>query len=132
MATIEQANAYFEVRENEDWAELEPALKTALLQDAQDYILSAYSIRQVLNAYEERLLDVATYRLAALFAIAPPKVASAPSIKKESKEGANIGKKEVEYFEASVDPYPYITALVRPLLASASTGQGIYQGWTAP
>lgn len=114
MATIEQATIYNTVRKNEQWDMLTPNAAQALLTDAEDYIRNAYSIRSYLTADEGRILDSAIYRLAATFQTIPPQVANTAALKSEKKEGAGF-KKEVEYFAASGDPYPYITALVSRL-----------------
>lgn len=126
MATLEQANTYQAIRENDDWAELAPALATALLQDAEDYIRGTYPVRPDLTLDEQQRFDAIVCRLAGIFQTKPPQDTAAPAIKKEAKEGAGF-KKEVEYAETGSDPYPYITAVIRPLLRTAS-GATLYQG----
>jgi hypothetical protein len=121
MPTIEQAQVYNAARKNDDWLDLTPTSANALLVDAEDYIRGAYSIRADLDIDEYRMLDAAICRLAAVFQKSPPQVTPSQSLKKDIKEGAGF-KKEQEFFEGSGDPYPYITAVLRPLLAQASTG----------
>lgn len=125
MATLEQSNTYNEVRGNEEWSELPAAQARALLQDAEDYIRGAYSIRSNLTEDEQRTFDGIVCRLAAIFQNKPPQVDATASIKKESKEGAGF-KKEVEYNAASSDPYPYVTAALRSLLQAPKTS--LYMG----
>lgn len=127
MATLEYANTYNEIRGNEDWADLDPAPARALLTDAEDYIRSAYPIRTVLDADEQRVFDGLVCRLAAIFQKHPPAVAGTQAIKKESKEGVGF-KKETEYVAASSDPYPYLTAVIRPFLQTASSASGFAIG----
>lgn len=119
MATLEQANTYNEVRGNELWSDLEPAQVRALLADAEDYIRSVYPIRSDLDATEQRIFDGVVCRLAGIFQTKPPAVAGTPAIKKESKEAAGF-KKSVEYADTPADPYPYVTAVLRPYLRTAS------------
>jgi hypothetical protein len=126
MATLEQANSYNAVRGNENWSDLDTPVAVALLQDAEDYIRAVYPVRSDLTIDEQRIFDGIVCRLAAIFQSKPPQVDAVASIKKESKEGAGF-KKEVEYNAASDDPYPYITAVIRPFLQSASRS-GIYVG----
>ncbi len=125
MATLEQANAYNTIRGNDAWSKLASPAATALLIDAEDYI-RAYGIRANLTDDEQRMFDNIVCRLAAIMQTKPPQVAAAPTIKKESKEGAGF-KKEVEYVAAASDPYPYITAVIRPFLQGV-TGSGLYVG----
>ena len=129
MATLEQANTYNSVRGNDDWSELvdeAPQQAVALLQDAEDYIRSTYPVRPALTAEEQRIFDGIVCRLAAVFQANPPQIASSAAVKSEKKEGAGF-KKETEYFEAGADPYPYVTAVIRPFLQVAS-GKGVYMG----
>jgi hypothetical protein len=121
MATLEQASIYNTARGNTAWATLNSPLATALLQDAEDYIRSVYPVRSGLTADEQRLFDGIVCRLASIFQTKPVQVAAAAAIKSEKKEGAGF-KKEVEYADAGSDPYPYVTAVVRPLLVSTGTG----------
>lgn len=128
MATLEQATAYNELRGYEDWSELPDAQAAALLQDAEDYIRTAYRVRSDLTAGEHRVFDNIVCRLAAMFQTKPPQVAATPAIKKESKEGAGF-KKEVEYVAVGSDPYPYITAVIGSFLRPETpTGSGVYMG----
>lgn len=120
MATLDQANLFHAVRDNTAWGNLDPSKAEALLQDASDYIRSRYGVRSVLTNDEQRLLDQAVYRLAGIFQTNPPAGAAMPSIKSEKKELAGM-KKEVEYTSADPDPYPYITAIVQPLLRAAAS-----------
>ncbi|MBD8699281.1 hypothetical protein IFT54_05555 [Sphingomonas sp. CFBP 13714] len=127
MATLEQATTYNEIRGNEAWADLDAPQAAALLIDAEDYIRSAYPIRSSLDADEQRVFDGLVCRLAAIFQKQPPAVAGAQAIKKESKEGAGF-KKETEYVAAPSDPYPYLTAVIRPFLRTATTSAGFAIG----
>jgi hypothetical protein len=124
MPTIEQAQAYNFARKNELWEELTPTQALVLLQDAEDYIRGAYDLRVSLTLEEGRILDNAICRLAATFQSTPPQVANNAALKRESKEGAGF-KKETEYFAATGDPYPYITALMRALVKAPSSTGGI-------
>lgn len=111
MATLEQANTYHAVRQNEDWLELDPGLATALLSDAEDYIRTTYSLRVIQTPDEQRIFDGIVCRLADLFRTSPPAVAGKAALKKESKEIMGL-KKSVEYADAPSDPYPYVTAML--------------------
>ena len=129
MATLEQANTYNELRGNELWSDLEAAQARALLQDADDYVRGVYGpIRTDLTTDEQRMFDGIVCRLASIFQTKPPAVAATAAIKKESKEGANIGKKETEYFEGPSDPYPYITAVIAPFRRAVSATGTFYMG----
>jgi len=119
MATLEQATTYNTARQNEEWSELEPEQARALLQDAEDYIRTVYPIRSNLDVDEQRIFDSVVCRLASLFQFKPPAVADSPAIKKESKEGVGF-KKSVEYADGGTDPYPYVTAVLRPFLRTAN------------
>lgn len=123
MATLEQARSYNTLRGNELWKGLDNAVAAALLKDAEDYIRGAYPIRAILSDSEQRTFDGIVCRLASVFQVTPPAVAASPAIKKESKEGVGF-KKEVEYVAAGSDPYPYVTAILRGLLATASASSG--------
>lgn len=128
MATLTQANTYNAIRRNADWDELDTDEAEALLQDAEDYIRSVYAVRTDLAVEEQRIFDGIVCRLAAIFQKNPPPVDAAPAIKKESKEGAGF-KKSVEYADGSSDPYPYITAVIRPFLQTKyGSGPGVYVG----
>lgn len=120
MATLAQSLTYHAIRQNEDWSELDPAFASALLQDAEDYIRLSYPIRSDLTADEQRVLDGIVCRLADVFRATPPQVAATAAVKKESKELAGM-KKSLEYADAPTDPYPYITAVLRPFIARAPT-----------
>lgn len=121
MATLEFANAYHAARQNTTWDDLDAVTARALLQDAEDYIRSVYSVRTTLTTEEQRIFDGIVSRLAAQFQTKPAPVDAKPAIKKESKEGAGF-KKETEYTEVSGDPYPYVTAALRPFLIVATSG----------
>lgn len=120
MATLEQSNTYNEVRGNEDWSELSAAQARALLQDAEDYIRGVYPIRFNLTEDEQRTFDGVVCRLASIFQKKPPQVDAVPAIKKEAKEGAGF-KKETEYTVVTGDPYPYVTAVLKPLYRTLAT-----------
>jgi hypothetical protein len=124
MATIEQAQIYNAVRQNIEWENLTPTQARTLLTDAEDYIRSVYKIRPNLTAEEGRMFDQLVCRLAATFQTNPPHAAPAPAIKSKSS-GLGSMKSEVEYFEASSDPYPRITALVRPFLVREPSTGGV-------
>lgn len=126
MATLEQANIYNALRQNEQWSELDESLARALLQDAEDYIRSVYDIRPNLTMEEQRIFDGLVCRLASIFVTRPPQVDAVPTIKRESKEGAGF-KRETEYNPTGSDPYPYITAALRPFLVTSS-GASVLQG----
>lgn len=127
MATLEQAQTYNTLRGNELWEELDDPVAAALLQDAEDYIRGAYPVRANLTNEEQRTFDGIVCRLASVFQVTPPAAAASPAIKKESKEGVGF-KKEVEYVAAGSDPYPYVTAILRGLLATASVSSGFAIG----
>lgn len=123
MPTIEQALAYNTARNNEDWLDLIPREATALLTDAEAYIRS-YPLRRNLTIDEYVLLDQLICRLAAEFQKNPPLTAARPALKKDIKEGAGF-KKEQEFFESNSDPYPYISAVIQPLLVKPASGGGV-------
>lgn len=126
MATVQQANTYNLVRGNEDWADLQQDTPRAiaLLEDAEAYIRGTYSLRSTFTPSEQAMFDGVVCRLAAIFQTNPPQGAALASIKSEKKEGAGF-KKEVEYNAAPADPYPYITAVLRSLLAPTTVGSAV-------
>lgn len=128
MATLAQANAYNTARGNTRWSELDAEPATALLQDAEDYIRSAYApIRDDLTIDEERIFDGLVCRLASVFQINPPQVASAPAVKKQTSELKGM-KKEVEYEAAASDPYPYVTAVIGRFVAKPAAVPPVTMG----
>jgi len=126
MATVTFANAYQSARGNTAWSSLDNTEASALLQDAEDYIRSVYKVRTTLSVDEQRIFDGLVCRLAGTFQIAPPSVGAPQMLKTEKKELAGM-KKELEYFQGSSDPYPYITAAIRPFLV-ATTAPGVSFG----
>lgn len=119
MATVTFANSYNNARGNTAWSTLDTQEAQALLQDAEDYIRSVYNVRTTLTTDEQRIFDGLVCRLAAIFQTNPPAVAAPQTVKMEKKEGAGF-KKETEYFQSDTDPYPYITATIRPFLIAAT------------
>jgi hypothetical protein len=130
MPTIEQALAYNAARKNEAWLDLTNAAANALLQDAEDYIRGAYPIRSDLSIDDYRMFDGIVCRLASIFQTNPPQVVNRPALKVDIKEGAGF-KKEQEFFEVGSDPYPYITAVIRPFL-QRETGSSVIVGVVRP
>ncbi len=124
MATIEQARSYHVARgTGEEWENLDTVTAKALLSDAEDYVRS-FPIRSDLTVDEQRILDGLVCRLALIFHTNPPQFAAAATIKKQVKEGAGIGKLEVEYNAPSSDQYPYVTTLINRLLVKRSSELG--------
>jgi hypothetical protein len=108
------------------WSNLDTTEATALLQDAEDYIRSVYKVRTNLATEEQRIFDGLVCRLAAAFQTNPPSIAAPQTVKMEKKELAGM-KKETEYFQGDTDPYPYITANIRPFLDN-SDAIGLFTG----
>ncbi|UYY77498.1 hypothetical protein [Sphingomonas sp. R1] len=119
MATVTFANSYNTARGNTAWSNLDTTEASALLQDAEDYIRSVYKVRTNLTTDEQRIFDGLVCRLAATFQTDPAPVAAPQAVKMEKKELAGM-KKETEYFQSNTDPYPYITATIRPFLVATT------------
>ena len=122
MATLQQATAYNTARGNTAWATLDSTRATALLEDAEAYILGTYAIRTNLTVEEKARFDNIVCRLAATFQASPPQTADAATVKRTVLEGEGVGKKETEYFQAGSDPYPYVTAVLRAFIVQPSSG----------
>lgn len=122
MATLAQANTYNANRGNTEWANLvgqSTARATALLEDAEQYIRSRFTMRTDLTEYEQSMFDNLVCRLANTFVTSPPQDAAAATVKKQVSDLKGL-KKETEFNEVGSDPYPFVTILVGPLTVRTS------------
>ena len=123
--TVAEANAYHTLRGNEDWQYFgKDADKLAALYRASDFIRSYY--RTTDSEAATALVREATIRLAPeIDNLAERRAAAGIKSKKESLDGAV--SEETTYFDnvADSDPFPDITALLKPVLIGASNGRGL-------
>ena len=117
-----QADAYAAERNYTDWTAKGTPEKTAALLRASDYITARYPLRVTLTDAEQARLDAAQFLIARdlLLNSKPLSIREEARVLKESKEGAGF-KKETEYADEAVDPYPGATALLAPLAPKASS-----------
>lgn len=130
---IDRAALYFAARGNQEWARLPAVAQSNALQVAADELAIRYPrLRTDLTETETQVLEQALFRLArAILAKPLALVATAPITKTRSKLGEI--EKETVYGEAVTDPFPDVTALLKPLLvpvrvANTSIWSGVLSG----
>jgi hypothetical protein len=77
---------------------------------------------------EQDTVSLATLLVARDILLNPAPALRASAAVKKTEKQLNTLKTSTEYFDAPVDPYPRVTALLAPLLVQPSTGGGFYSG----
>jgi hypothetical protein len=121
IPTIQAADAFHTLRANTAWELLDTDEKTAALWRADDYLSAFYQFVDYSNEdaatilSNNALLDTAKIILALEFRTAQS-VTAKSNITKERKRVEGVIDKEFQYGEAPSDPYPQVTAMLRPIL----------------
>ena len=116
LPTISAADSYHSARANAAWEALpNDAAKTAALLRAQDYILAVYSLVDGLED-DNATLATATIMLAGEMTAQGSLLDKNAGVRKSKKEMEGVGSIEVEYNDSKSDPYPLITATLKPIL----------------
>jgi hypothetical protein len=112
--TVTQADTFQALRGNASWAALTPAVKSAALYKASDYISAIY----VIDGLETTdPVSTACLMLAAEM-VAKPLSVAAPSqavLSEEMGAGNNAYTEKKTYAAPSGDPYTLITAILAPI-----------------
>lgn len=116
---IQTADAFHTARGNSDWNDAQVEEKSAALMRAEDYI-DTYQLREGTENHPLRVK--ATLLLALEFLSGAPTLKQTAQIVKFKEDTAGALVEETEYGDTPVDPYPIITALLRPLMANGSSG----------
>jgi hypothetical protein len=127
VADIDDANTFHAARGYTDWEALNIDEKNSALLRANDYIAIHYAIKPDLTETEQVRFAFGRFTLARALAADKTPLRATPAIKKEAKELQGM-KKSVEYADTPVDPYPYVTAWLRPLAPVVIATQTVRMG----
>lgn len=130
IPTIQAADAYHTLRGNDAWEALDTEQKTAALWRADDYLTAFYRFVDYSNEDEDvqaeyDLLKDAAKVVLALELRTAQSLTQTREVVKERKKIDGVVEKEFEYSNAPSDPYPQVTAMLRPILV-----QGRSSGFT--
>lgn len=116
---IQTANAFHAARGNEAWDGSAEEKSAAILR-AQDYIEAFYVLRD--GTENHPLRDKAAALLALEFLTGAPALRQTAQIVKTKEDTAGALVEEFEYGDTPADPYPMITAILRPITVGGSGG----------
>ncbi len=120
--TVSEADAYHALRGNEDWQFYgSDADKLAALYRASDFIRRTYRLTP--GEVADALLREAIIMLAPSIDTLATRLAAA-SIESMEEALEGVGSTKTKY-RASSDPFPDITLLLSPVVASSSGGGGL-------
>lgn len=119
---IETADAFHLARDNADWAGSVTEKSAAIIR-AQDYIAAFYTLKPDTDPLNSALVRATCFlALHFLMGAAPIKAERTVVKSKIAIEGAVTEEFEYGDTDPEADPFPFVTATLRPLIAGSSGG----------